>query len=235
MLDAADVLVAPAARSRRARARTPPRRSAGRRSAGSTRTSRRTCPSCRSRGAPARRTSGTSSAPSPRRPRAASAPSAGSPRSSGSTTGSSVVRHRHEPARVAGDHRDRAAPVALARDQPVAQAVRDPALAESPRRSSSATIACIASFAERPVNGPELTSTSSGPCSVNAPLAAASPSARRDDLPHRQPVRLRELEVALVVRGHGHDRAGAVVHQHVVGDPDRDPLAVDRVDDDSGR
>ena len=29
----------------------------------------------------------------------------------------------------------------------------------------------------------------------------------------------------------GHDRAGAVVHQHVVGDPHRDPLVVDRVDD----
>ena len=40
----------------------------------------------------------------------------------------------------------------------------------------------------------------------------------------------REGEVALVVRGHGHDRAGAVAEQHVVGDPDRDALAVDRVD-----
>ena len=29
--------------------------------------------------------------------------------------------------------------------------------------------------------------------------------------------------------GHGHDRAGAVVHQDVVGDPDREALAVDRV------
>ena len=39
-----------------------------------------------------------------------------------------------------------------------------------------------------------------------------------------------ELEVALVVRGHGHDRAGAVAHQHVVGDEDRDALVVRRVD-----
>ena len=29
---------------------------------------------------------------------------------------------------------------------------------------------------------------------------------------------------------HGHDRPGAVAHQDVVGDPDRDRLAVDRVD-----
>ena len=35
-------------------------------------------------------------------------------------------------------------------------------------------------------------------------------------------------EVALVVRGHGHDRARAVRHQHVVRDPDRDARAVHR-------
>ncbi len=39
-----------------------------------------------------------------------------------------------------------------------------------------------------------------------------------------------ELEVALVAARHGHDRPGAVAHQHVVGDPDRDVLAGDRVD-----
>ena len=36
--------------------------------------------------------------------------------------------------------------------------------------------------------------------------------------------------VALVVRRHRHDRARAVLHQHVVRDPDRDRLAVHRVD-----
>ena len=49
----------------------------------------------------------------------------------------------------------------------------------------------------------------------------------RDD---RQAELQREGEVAVVVRRHGHDRAGAVRHQHVVGDPDRDARAVDRVD-----
>ncbi len=38
-----------------------------------------------------------------------------------------------------------------------------------------------------------------------------------------------ELEVALVAARHGHDRPGAVAHQHVVGDPHRDLLAGDRV------
>ena len=40
----------------------------------------------------------------------------------------------------------------------------------------------------------------------------------------------RELEVALVVRGHGHDRAGPVTHQHVVGDEHGDVGVVRRVD-----
>jgi len=44
----------------------------------------------------------------------------------------------------------------------------------------------------------------------------------RDDLDDRQAELLRELPVALVVRGDGHDRAGAVAHQHVVRHPDRD-------------
>ena len=47
---------------------------------------------------------------------------------------------------------------------------------------------------------------------------------------NRQVELLREFEIALVVRGHGHDRAGAVAHQHVVGDPDRDLLVVHRID-----
>ena len=56
------------------------------------------------------------------------------------------------------------------------------------------------------------------------------PVRRLDDL-HDGQVELRgELEVARVVPGHGHDGAGAVADQHVIGDPDGDLLAVDRVD-----
>ena len=39
-----------------------------------------------------------------------------------------------------------------------------------------------------------------------------------------------EFEIALVVRGHGHDGAGAVAHQHEVADPDGHLLAAVRVD-----
>ena len=50
----------------------------------------------------------------------------------------------------------------------------------------------------------------------------------RDDL---EPEGLRELEVAVVVGRHGHDRPGAVAGEHVVGHPDRHGLARERVDD----
>ncbi len=52
----------------------------------------------------------------------------------------------------------------------------------------------------------------------------------RDDATDRQPELLRERVVALVVGRDRHDRARPVARQDVVGDPDRDPLTVDRID-----
>ena len=50
-----------------------------------------------------------------------------------------------------------------------------------------------------------------------------------DHGPNRELERRRELEVAPVVGRHGHDRARAVFHQDVVGDPDGDRLAGRRI------
>jgi hypothetical protein len=52
---------------------------------------------------------------------------------------------------------------------------------------------------------------------------------RHDDHADRQRVLLREFPVALVVARHRHDRAGAVAHQHEVGDVDRQRFARDRM------
>ena len=52
-------------------------------------------------------------------------------------------------------------------------------------------------------------------------IAPGDGCVRVDDDLHRQVERAREVEVALVVRGHGHDGAVAVVGEHVVGGPDR--------------
>ena len=53
---------------------------------------------------------------------------------------------------------------------------------------------------------------------------------RRHDLHDWEVEHLREVEVTLIMRGHGHDRARAVGSEHVVGDEDRQLLAVHGVD-----
>ena len=51
------------------------------------------------------------------------------------------------------------------------------------------------------------------------------------DHDHDRQVELtRKFEIALVMRGNCHNRAGAVTHQHVVGDPNRDMLTRSGVD-----
>ena len=92
-------------------------------------------------------------------------------------------------------------------------------------------IASLAATAFMPLNRPELTSTSLSLWATNGCPSSGAPSAGSTTGRIGSSNAVREVEVALVVRGHGHDRAGAVLHQHVVGDEHRDPLAVDRVDD----
>ncbi len=48
--------------------------------------------------------------------------------------------------------------------------------------------------------------------------------------PDRNAILLAKFEVALIVRGHGHDRARAVTHQHEIADPDGNLLAAERID-----
>ena len=145
-------------------------------------------------------------------------PPAGAPAAAG--------RHGHRSARLAVDDRDRAAPVALPREQPVAQPVADRRLAEA-SPSSHAVIAFLPAGADVQ-KSPELTSTSSsGGRRTRRPRPAGFLRATtwRTSSPYFSRTRGRAR------RGRdGHDRAGAVLHQHVVGDPDRDRLAVDRID-----
>ena len=78
----------------------------------------------------------------------------------------------------------------------------------------------VADVGDRPLRGVER----------RLDLVAGEPrGGRLLDRGDRQAELAGELEVALVAARHRHDRAGAVAHQHVVGDPHRDLLAVDRV------
>ena len=51
-----------------------------------------------------------------------------------------------------------------------------------------------------------------------------------DDPHDRQFVARREVEVTLVMSWHAHDRASAVLHEHVIGDPDRHLRARHRIE-----
>ena len=109
-----------------------------------------------------------------------------------------LLGHRHDAVGLAVDDRDRRAPVALARDQPVAQAVGDGAAAEAaaPRRTSRPR--AIASASGVPSKGPELIIVPPWPSA--AVSGAAVPVGMLEDGHDLQAVLRRELEVALVVR-----------------------------------
>ena len=148
----------------------------------------------------------------------------------GQQHGQLVIRHGHRAALFAVDDRDRRAPIALAGDQPVPQAVVHRALAD-------------AAFFQ--IGNRFIESLLAGRAGQRAGVDHVALGRDRfghlvrhdrvqifglDDHDDRQVIFAGEFKVALVVRGHGHDRAGAIAHQDVVGDPDRDSLAVDGVD-----
>ena len=132
-----------------------------------------------------------------------------------------VARDRHDPALAAMDDRDRAAPVALARDAPVAQAVG----------GLAATAAQALQLRDgTPLAGLDVEAVQEGrveqgalaDIGLRADLEAGGVGAGgQDDGDDRPAVLAGELEVALVVRRAAEDGAGAVVHQHEVGDVDR--------------
>ncbi len=146
-----------------------------------------------------------------------------------------IVGDGHHPAALAVQDRDRTAPVALPGDEPVAQTVVDRgmtlALTIEPRDDRGDRLAAGHAVEvgmrvhDDPVAGVrEILIPAHGGIVAIAVRGLDHP-------PDRQPERARKGVVALVVRGHGHDRSGPVLHQDVVGDVHRQLLAVDRVGD----
>ena len=141
-----------------------------------------------------------------------------------------LLGHGDHAVALAVDDRDRAAPVALARHQPVAQPVVD-------RHVPLALEVQPPDDALHPL-GRRQPAELAG---VDHPLVAGVlhergvcgnvAAGRLDDAADRQVEGAGEVVVALVVGGNGHHRARAVLHQHVVGDVHGDLLAVDRVGD----
>ena len=152
---------------------------------------------------------------------------------SGSVTGSSVSGTGDDAARRAMDDRDRAAPAALAGDAPVAQAIDRRALAQAPGPRPGAIAAALAASTSSPSRKSRVVDAARADIGLVADLEGRGVRAgRQHHRRHRQAVLAGEVEVALVVRRAAEDRAGAVVHQDEVGDPDRQaPVRIERVDD----
>ncbi|KAF1858399.1 hypothetical protein Lal_00014910 [Lupinus albus] len=147
-----------------------------------------------------------------------------------------LLGNRHGAALLAVDHRDRRAPVALARDAPVAQAERDLLVAQAQVRE----VARDGVDGRRVIQAVVLARVDDDAAFLVAvPLLPAIQRERlafdSHHLLDRQVVFFREAEVALVVRRHAHHGAVAVRDQHVVADPDRHLLAGDRVRDEQAR
>ncbi len=145
--------------------------------------------------------------------------------------GQVFVWDRHDPMGRAVDDRDGRPPVALPAEQPVAKAVGDRGFRPAAlRQLGDDRLAAL--VRQQPIEAPAVDQMLiRGVGDERAIHRRVGGLARRgDDSPDLEPEPLGELVVALIVGGHGHDRAGAVAGQDVVGDPDRDALAVDRVD-----
>ena len=131
------------------------------------------------------------------------------------------------------DDRDRATPVALAADAPVAQAELGARLAEvlADQRGFDGVEGALEVQAVELAGVDQLAMLAVGGQPFAADVITGAGAHHRLD---RQVVLVGELEVALVVGRYGHYGAIAVVHQHVVGDPHRQFLAGQRVLDEQG-
>ncbi|MCY1497244.1 hypothetical protein D9M68_312040 [compost metagenome] len=144
-----------------------------------------------------------------------------------------VGRHRHVAAGVAVDDRDRAAPVALAADAPVAQAELGARLAEALGFEIGADSVEGSLVAEAVVlagvDGDDGLVLDAVPLFPGGRLEIVVDADLGDHLLDRQGVLVGEFEVAFVMGRNRHHRAFAVAHQHVVGDPHRQFLAGQRM------
>ena len=155
-----------------------------------------------------------------------------------------LVRQQMRHAVLVVDDRERLAPVALTAEQPVAQTVADGALAHAGLFEPGVDLGDRVVHAQA-VDGQRLAVGAGGVhggvdddavvgderrLALVVGQVVAGFRQRLDRVDHRQAVLDGEVVVALVAARHGHDRAGAVVHQHVVGGEQRQLGAGDRVD-----
>ena len=135
------------------------------------------------------------------------------------------------------DDRDRAAPVALARDAPVAQLEVDLALGlravADRHRLEPPRDLLLGRLDRHPVEEARVDHQAVAVIGDRVDGEGRGIDVRRaDDRGRAEAVDVDEVEVALVVRRAAEDRARAVVHQDEVGDIDRQaPVGIERMED----
>ena len=143
----------------------------------------------------------------------------------GQEHGQLALGHGHGAAVRAVHHGDGLAPVALAAEHPVAQLVVDLALAQALFHQPVDDLLLGVGHAQA-VEEVAVAQHAVHDVGVGFPGDVAA----GHHLHHGDAELGGEFPVAGVMRGHGHDGAGAVAHEHIVADPDGDFLAVDGVD-----
>ena len=131
------------------------------------------------------------------------------------------ARHRHHAARCAVHHRNRAAPVALPRDAPIAEPVAD-------GRTAGAAFRKLCDGARLGVGHREPVQEVGIDGRAVADIGLVADLDRIRILPRRthhwdnwQVLGAGEIQIALIVSRTAEDRAGAVVHEHEIGDVER--------------
>ncbi len=140
-----------------------------------------------------------------------------------------LVRNGHGPARAAVDHRDRRAPVTLARHAPVFEPVLHASLPDSARlRIVGHPPVGVARRKPRVRTG--VHDRPVGVEGLGQAVARQATVLGLDNDPDGQVVPAGELEVALIVRRHAHHRTGAVLDQHEVRNPHGHRLSGEGID-----
>ena len=147
-------------------------------------------------------------------------------RSTGSTTGNCSSGTGTVPQLAAMNHRNRAAPVALPRNPPIAQPPGGALLAQARalqiRRDGIDGGLKLQAVVHARIDAASMLGIPGRPC-VQGIFAARHVDDRLD----RQMIFFGEFEIPLIVRRHAHDRAVAVAHEHIVAHPHRHRLAAD--------
>ena len=138
--------------------------------------------------------------------------------------------HRHDAAGIAMDDGDRAAPIALARDQPVPQAIMHHALAGAELFQTLDGALDRRGHVE-PVEEIRMRDPAVIDIGDIVDMEARRIGARGNHHRlHRQAVFAGEIEIALVMGRAAEDGAGAIFHEHEIGDIDRQLPVRDRRD-----